>query len=132
MESFPDQHRELMARTDEAFFVSSDGLVEFYVHSPLWEGNPEYTRAASNETLSNEKIDEAECSGSVWRTFRADDGSYLRSVNYIRKSTVQDCTTSGTSYESTTFGIKYANEEAYNQYIDKYRVFKDSLVKYSD
>ena len=45
--------------TDEAYFVSNDGSVEFFVFSPLWAGDPKnYLIVASNEELVNETIDE--------------------------------------------------------------------------
>ncbi len=120
-------------QTDAAQFESPDGLVAFYVYSPLWSGDPDYLQVASNETLVDEKTTEVPEENpelgmvvTKWATIRANDGSYTRSYVSIREQVG-----SGSDLHHV-FGIKYANQAAYDQYRDEYLRFKNSLRQYSD
>jgi len=111
--------------TDEAYFLSADGQVEFFVYSPQWGGNPiSYLDVADNEEIDSEKtaIDEIDPNIVInWVTFKDKDGQYLRS--YYSKQT-----------ESThkVFGIKYSDQASYNLHKDEYDAFKKSLIQYAD
>lgn len=123
-------------QTDEAYFLSPDGTVEFFVFSPLWAGDPEnYLTIAPTEELVSEKteeIKEAEKPGQYgdkithWVTVKAKDGSYYRSFVSIREQI-----NTGSEIHHV-FGIKYKNDTAYQKYRDTYITFKESLRQYSD
>jgi hypothetical protein len=116
------------AETDEAFFTSPDGEVEFFIYSPLWSGEPEnYTKIAENEKLVSEETKEYDEGDTRirWVTIEDKDGSYTRS--FVSK------------YEQISFseihhvfGIKYKNQAAYEKYKSAYLDFKNSLVQYAD
>lgn len=111
--------------TDEAYFLSADGEVEFFVYSPQWGGNPLiYLDMADNEEIDSEKTTVDEINPNIivkWVTFKDKNGKYLRS--YFSKQT-----------ESThlVFGIKYANQTVYDLYKTDYAAFKKSLIQYAD
>lgn len=109
---------------DSVKFLSSDGLVEFYVYSPQWNGeatdivlNPNSEKITSKDTKSqgNQTI--------TWITISAKDRSYQRSYQITENKS------SNTSY---TIGLKYAHQTAYNQYKPQYLQFKKSLEQYAD
>ncbi len=124
-----------MILTDQAWFTSPDGEVEFYVYSPLWRGTPEYLDILETEELVSEESSrkEREVNGFfytdsvTWRTIKAKDGSYTRSYAYHENDVYEPG--SGTSH---VFGIKYANQAAYNKYREVYKQFKSSLQQYAD
>lgn len=122
--------------TNEAFFTSPDGTVEFFVYSPLWSGNPEtYLTIAPIEKVVSEKTDEvkeSERSGQFgdkivrWVTIKAKDGSYYRSFVSIKEQV-------GTGSDlHHVFGIKYQDNESYEKYREAYVAFKKSLRQYAD
>lgn len=122
--------------TDEAFFLSPDKTVEFFIHSPLWGGNPEsYLDIAEHETLvdeTTEEVPESENTNQFGETFiyratlKAKDGSYWRSFISTRHQV-------GTGSEiHHVFGIRYKDQETYNQYRQDYLDFKSSLIQYAD
>ncbi|PIY93563.1 MAG: hypothetical protein COY69_01025 [Candidatus Magasanikbacteria bacterium CG_4_10_14_0_8_um_filter_32_14] len=123
-------------KTDEAYFLSPDGTVEFFVYSPLWAGNPEnYLTIAPTEELVDEKIEEtkeAEQPGQYgdkitrFVTVKAKDGSYYRSFVSIKEQI-----NTGSEIHHV-FGIKYQDNTAYEKYRDSYITFKESLNQYSD
>ena len=122
--------------TDESFFESPDGLVEFFVYSPQWSGKSKTYRKVlktENITAREEKktIKEGVHYGHIatdWLTLKARDGSYHRS--YVSK---QACHTNKLeSCVSHIFGIKYKNKKAYDRYRDAYIGFKKSLKKFAD
>ena len=111
--------------TDEAYFESPDGEVEFFVYSPQWGGEPtHYFEVKPNEKISDneEAIDEIIPTTIIkWVTIEDENGAYTRS--YYHKKT-----------ESTdlVFGIKYKNQAIYDLYYEQYKAFKKSLVQYAD
>ncbi len=117
--------------TDEAYFASPDGAVEFFVFSPLWSGDPaDYLTVRATEELISEKNEE---NGSNfdkkvirWVTIKAKDMSYYRSFVSIKEQV-------GTGSDlHHVFGIKYKDNEAYERYRDAYIAFKESLRQYGD
>lgn len=119
---------QMVVQTDAAQFESPDGSVSFYVYSPLWSGEPDYLRVASNETLTDERTTTADGGETItkWVTVRANDGSYYRSYVSIREQV-------GTGSDlHHVFGIKYADQAAYDRYRDEYIRFKSSLRQYAD
>lgn len=125
----------IFIETDEAYFTSPDNSVEFYVFSPLWSGDPEYLDISENEKLIGEEIQEIkenERDGQIgdreiiWRTVRAKDGLYYRSIMSIREQI-------GTGSElHRVFGIRYKDQTAYEKYKDEYLRFRESLIQYAD
>lgn len=86
-------------RYDSAFFAAPDGSVEFYVFSPIWNGDPEEIEineatedyvSQNTETRNGIKIRRA--------TIKAKDGSYLRSFEDTENTTTNN---------RIVFGIKY-------------------------
>ncbi len=116
--------------TDEARFTSPDGTVEFYVYSPLWSGEPDYLKLAPGETMINEKTAESGSGITArlvrWVTYRADNGSYYRSLISIK-----DQVGSGSDLHHV-FGIKYTDQAAYERYQAAFVTFKESLRQYAD
>lgn len=127
---------KIYIQTDEAYFTSPDGTIEFFVYSPLWAKNPEtYLTIAPTEEVINEKteeIKENERPGQYgdkiirWVTIKAKDGSYYRS--FI--STKEQIGTESDLHH--VFGIKYQNNESYEKYREVYIAFKESLRQYAD
>lgn len=111
--------------TDEAFFLSPDEQVEFFVYSPQWGGNPlNYLELAENEEPESEKTTVDEIDPSIiskWVTYKDKNDQYFRS--YYSKET-----------ESThlVFGIKYSDQASYDFYKEDYTAFKKSLIQYAD
>lgn len=109
---------------DSAFFTAPDQSVEFYVYSPIWNGEPtdieineateEYV-SQSTQTNAGIKIRRA--------SIRAKDGSYLRAIEDTENTNTNN---------RTVFGIKYRNQAAYNKYRQTYLAFKKSLKQYAD
>lgn len=119
------------ATADEMYFASKDNKVEFFVFSPQWGGDPAtYLEASTGETLETSKT---ETTGEgmdkkilTWGTFKAKNGSYLRSYLSIR---AQVDTGSEVHH---VFGIRYADQKTYDAYKGAYEAFKASLVQYAD
>jgi hypothetical protein len=111
-------------RYDSAFFIAPDGSVEFYVFSPIWNGDPqdieindateEYV-SQNTQTSNGIKIRRA--------TIRAKDGSYTRSFEDTENTNTNN---------RTVFGIKYRDQTAYNKYRQSYLTFKKSIKQYAD
>lgn len=109
---------------DSAFFTAPDGSVEFYVFSPIWNGEPrdiEINEATedyvSQDTQTNAGI-------KIRRvTIRAKDASYLRSFEDTENTNTNN---------RTVFGIKYRNQAAYDRYRQTYLTFKKSIRQYAD
>jgi hypothetical protein len=111
-------------RYDSAFFTAPDGSVEFYVFSPIWNGDPqdieidESTEAyvsQGTQTRGGIKIRRA--------TIRAKDGSYTRSFEDTENTNTNN---------RTVFGIKYRDQAAFNKYRQTYLTFKKSIKQYAD
>jgi hypothetical protein len=108
---------------ESAFFKSPDQLVEFYVFSPQWSGNPTDISLKKTEKLLSTT---SQTSGSVvikWWKISARNGSYIRSYQE-KKDTLQNT--------NMVLGIRYKNLNAYNKYKKKYLEFKSSLIQYAD
>jgi hypothetical protein len=109
---------------DSAFFRSPDGLVEFYVYSPQWGGEPsDVALDPSSEVAAAEKTVHKNGSRTTWLTFAARDRSYTRSL--------VDTEHSGQNTR-LVFGIKYRDQRAYDAYKPAYLQFKASLEQYAD
>jgi hypothetical protein len=122
--------------TDEAYFTSPDGTIEFFVYSPLWSGNQEtYLTIAPTEEVVSEKTEEVKESERSdqfgdrivrWVTIKAKDGSYYRSFVSIKEQV-------GTGSDlHHVFGIKYQDNASYEKYREAYVAFKESLQQYAD
>jgi len=109
---------------DSAFFTSPDGKVEFYIYSPIWNGNPTDIQVKSATEEITDQKEEKNGAVIVRRvTIKAKDGSYFRSYE----------DTEDTEHNTRrVLGIRYANAEAYAQYKDAYLAFKKSLQQFSD
>lgn len=112
--------------TNEAFFTSPDGQVEFFVYSPQWGGTPkDYLEIKANETITSEKEqtsgDDTWPITDKWVTIEDMKGNYMRAY-HSRKT------------ESThlVFGIRYTSQKAYDDYKSAYLEFKKSLVQFAD
>ncbi|HEX8176676.1 MAG TPA: hypothetical protein VF543_16415 [Pyrinomonadaceae bacterium] len=111
-------------RYDSAFFTAPDASVEFYVFSPIWNGEPadiEINEATENyvsqDTQTNRGI-------KIRRvTIRAKDGSYLRSFEDTENTNTNN---------RTVFGIKYRNQSAYDKHRQTYLTFKKSIRQFAD
>ena len=123
-----------MTGSDSARFTSPDGSVEFYVFSPLWNGNPkEVALNPKRETLvfhrfaraSRVKITGGYLYNNVanWYTARAKDRSYERSW--------VDVEDKGLNVRHV-FGIKYRSQQVYQKYQAQYAHFRKSLEQFSD
>ncbi len=131
---------------DEASFTSPDGLVEFYVYSPQWSGNPvSYLQPLSTEVVesdtSNPDVKSTTNSYGAthhkkitrYVTFAANDGSYKRSFVSVTAGYVTSPDSSDYSSKThTVFGIKYRDQSAYDKHLNEYLAFKKSLVQYAD
>lgn len=134
--AFPGDFTAIEINGDEARFISPDEIVEFYVYSPLWDGEPEtYLEVNETEELADESSSitakEDVYRDNVqtrWVTIQARDGSYMRSYMHQRAchtTELLDCV-------SHVFGIKYRDADAYDQYRDAYKAFKASLTQSAD
>ncbi|MBP9761344.1 MAG: hypothetical protein KBD15_03855 [Candidatus Magasanikbacteria bacterium] len=117
-------------QTDEAYFLSPDKKVEFFVYSPLWGGDPKnYLTTAPNEEVVSTKTETKEVGSGkyeqtiTWTTLRDKNNTYYRSFVSIQR-------TEGQFHH--VFGIKYTDETAYETYRDAYVAFKESLQQFSD
>ncbi len=118
--------------TDEAYFKSPDGLVEFFIYAKDSSNPPKsYIKVTKNEIKLSSNSDkflfEKEHLNSVikaWVTIKAKDNSYYRS--YIHQRACHD---DFSNCESQVFGIKYSSTEAYNKYRDFFIAFNRSLVR---
>jgi hypothetical protein len=132
---------------ESAFFTSPDGLVEFYVFSPQWDGEPtdillkpETEKLSSTRTETEERPWGKDASGhelslrtrATWVTVAAKDGSYIRSYLDIRTSFAEVGDPDDSILSRRTLGIKYADRSAYSRYRDRYLLFKQSLCQYAD
>jgi hypothetical protein len=109
---------------DSAFFTAPDGSVEFYVFSPIWNGDPRDIEI--NEAIESYVSQDMQEKGGIKIrrvTIRAKDGSYLRSVEDTENTNTNN---------RTVFGIKYRNQDAYNKYRQTYLTFKKSIKQFAD
>ena len=109
---------------DSAFFTAPDGSVEFYVFSPIWNGEPrdiEIKEATESYASQNTQTRNGIKIRRV--TIRAKDGSYTRSFEDTENTKTNN---------RTVFGIKYRDQNAYNSYRQTYLTFKKSIKQYAD
>jgi hypothetical protein len=109
---------------DSLFFTAPDGSVEFYVFSPIWNGEPKDIEI--NEATEIYVSQDAQTKGDIKirrLTIRARDGSYLRSVEDTENTNTNN---------RTVFGIKYRDQTAYNRYRQTYLTFKKSIRQFAD
>ena len=109
---------------DSAFFAAPDGSVEFYVFSPIWNGEPrdiEINEATESYVSQNTQTRKGIKIRRV--TIRARDGSYLRSFEDTENTNTNN---------RTVFGIKYLDQNTYNRYRQTYLTFKKSITQYAD
>lgn len=128
-----------MILTDQAYFTSPDGEVEFYVYSPLWAGYPEYLDMLSTEELVSEEVVERDTTPPnaelkkknrvTFKTYKEKKGLYFRSIALYENNIYE-----GEDLPETThlFGVRYSSQESYSEYKQIYIDFKQSLNQYSD
>lgn len=120
----PSQPSTSASGYDSAFFLSSDGMVEFYVFAPQWNGTArDIAVDPATETLVSQDVARSGNKRIRRVTIKAQDGSYLRSYE-----DTEDVTTN----TRRIFGIKYVNADAYDRYRQAYLTFKASLVQFAD
>lgn len=120
----PSQRSSSASGFDSAFFTAPGGSVEFYVFSPQWNGEPGDIALDSRFEVSVSQTTQRSGSKIVRRaTIRARDGSYTRSFEDIEDTATNT---------RRVFGIKYANQAAYNRYRQTYLTFKQSLTQFAD
>ena len=127
---------------DEAYFISKDKNVEYFVYAPLWGGEPEeYLTMKKNEKRISEKTlkgantnpnsdKDRDLQIRKWVTYAAIDGSYTRSYVHIKRKSSNE--TLKMSDIDLVFGFKYKNETAYKIYVNAYKLFKKSLEQFAD
>ena len=109
---------------DSAFFISPDGLVEFYVFSPQSDGRPsDIEIRPQSEFLIDSDIREFKDKTEILYTIAAKDGSYKRSYREVKQY--------GGSV-NWVLGIKYTSQRAYQKYQQAYVRFKKSLNQFAD
>lgn len=102
-------------------FVSPDGLVEFYVFSPLWNGTSQWIQRREGEKQTGYS---RQRSGQTLITFVTRKGpGYSRSYADYENATLNT---------RKIFGYKYASDAAYKAYKPLYLKFKGSLIQYAD
>lgn len=124
-----------MTGSDSARFTAPDGSVEFYIFSPLWNGDPKEISLdpkcealVSHTTQSAPRV-KMKTGGYVynpvaqWYTARAKDNSYQRSW--------LDVEDKGLNVRHV-FGIKYRDAQAYKKHKAEYDHFRKSLEQFSD
>lgn len=109
---------------DSVFFASPDGAVEFYVFSPIWNGEPKDIEInEARETYVSQKTEENGGIKIRRVTIRARDGSYTRSFEDRENTNTNN---------RTVFGIKYRDQKAYNAHRQAYLNFKKSIKQFAD
>ncbi len=109
---------------DSAIFTSPDGLVEFYVFSPQWDGQAyDIALKPASEYIFDKDIRNLRDKTEILFTIAAKDGSYKRSY---RESIIPN------SNVRWILGIKYKSQIAYQKYQDAFVLFKKSLKQYAD
>lgn len=112
--------------TDEAYFLSPDQSVEFFVYSPQWDGEPkDYLMAKENEEIFSEEKTEEENIVKTETIFKEKNAEYFRKALSTRE-------TLGDTKLHWVFGIKYVNEDALANYEEDFNKFKESLVQFAD
>lgn len=122
---YPADFKVRRGRTDDSFyFTSKDKAVEFFVFSPLWNGDPsEIYLNAKAEKVVNENRETKKMIVVYRATYAAKDASYTRAVEDVENKEYN------TRY---TFGYKYRDQKAFEKYRKAYLAFKKSLKQYAD
>lgn len=109
---------------DSVFLISPDESVEFYVYSPLWNGE------ATDIDIDNSKesiiSDESNVKNNIkikHIMIEAKDKSYNRTYVYSENLSTNNL---------TVFGIKYKTKDDYNFYLNDYLKFKKSIEQFAD
>lgn len=111
-------------RYDSVFFAAPDKSVEFYVFSPIWNGDPKDIEInAETESYVSQNTEEKSSIKIRRATIRAKDGSYTRSVEDTENTNTNN---------RTVFGIKYRDQSAYDKYRQTYLTFKKSIKQFAD
>jgi len=112
------------SKYNSVFFVSPDKTVEFYVYSPLWNG--EATDVAvdkSKEIILSEESIIKNGIETKYLNIEAKDKSYERS--YLFRENIN-------TNNLTVYGIKYKTKDDYDYYLNDYLKFKKSIEQWSD
>ncbi len=118
----PSQRTE--DRYDSVFFTAPDGAVEFYVFSPIWNGDPrDIAIDEGQEEYVSQNVTERGGIKIRRVTIRARDGSYTRSFEDTENTNTNN---------RTVFGIKYRDQKAYDQHRQTYLTFKKSIRQFAD
>ncbi len=127
---------------DEAYFISEDKGVTYFVYSPLWGGEPtEYLKMKNNEKRISQKTLKGKNTNPLhdinrdiqitkWVSYTAKDGSYTRSYVHIKRKSSDEILKM--SDIDLVFGFQYQNKTAYNIYVNDYKIFKKSLLQFAD
>jgi hypothetical protein len=109
---------------DSVFFISADRSVEFYVFSPIWNGEPKDIEInPQQEAYVSQNVTERNGIKVRRATIKAKDGSYLRSFEDTENTRTNN---------RTAFGMKYRDQKAYDKYRPMYLTFKKSIVQFAD
>lgn len=108
---------------ESAVFTSPDQLVEFYVFSPQWSGNPSDIDLKDTEKLLSTRSDTSGSQVNRWWTIAAKNNSYTRSYQEKKDESLN---------VNRVFGIRYKSQQAYKLYRKAYADFKASLIQYAD
>ncbi len=108
---------------DGVSFISPDGLVEFYVYSPLHKGDSNWVALRPGETIGDTTQAREGDRALTYVNIQGPDNKYHRA--YVR--IVEDY-----SMAEWYFGIKYPDQATYETYRPAYLKFKASLVQYAD
>ena len=121
--------------TESVFFIAPDKSVEFYVFSPLWNGDPkDIALEPDREEIVSSRVGSAprvrQAGGGYlynpvahWYTVRAKDHSYQRSWVDVEDKGLN---------VRRVFGIQYRSRQAYQKYQPQYAHFRQSLEQFSD
>lgn len=115
---------ESSGEEDGILFVAPDRSVQFYVFSPLWNGESKhYDVDPENEIVKQHSV-EREGSRRITRlTYQDRTNHQMRSFEDVED----------TLYNTRRiFGVFYSNQSAYSEYKDLYLKFKKSLKQYAD
>jgi hypothetical protein len=108
---------------DGASFLSPDRLVEFYIYSPQWSGQPTWPKKRPGEKTVSHRVQRQGTRTATWVTYVGPSGAGTRS--YV------DTVDTGLNTR-LVFGFAYRNRTAYNAYRPLYLRFKASLEQYAD
>lgn len=133
---YPESFTLVATGTDEVLVTSEDGRASFYAFAPQWIGEPAYlSLREGEEVMIDETQDYVDVDPDVLYPviktrlimYRALDGSYTRSlISEKRGFTESDTVT------HRVFGLEYADESAYDEYLDAYLLFTESLKHYRE